>query len=221
MNAKKKLLRLLPFLIGMTIVSGVAGGMVLAIKSMLEKPPQTKKFVQKISLIKPPPPPPPKIEKPPEPKVEKVKLDKPKPEKEEMPKDALKDLPPPGDQLGLDADGGAGSDGFGLLGRKGGRGLLEGLNSTKEFEWYTSPIASDIQNYLADHPEVKKGKYTIDVKLWLNNNGTIKSIRLADSTGDKKIDKNLQIALAEMTFSYDAPPENMPQPIRLRIKHVL
>ena len=125
------------------------------------------------------------------------------------------------DQLGLDADGGAGSDGFGLLGRKGGRGLLEGLNSTKEFEWYTSPIASDIQNYLADHPEVKKGKYTIDVKLWLNNNGTIKSIRLADSTGDKKIDKNLQTALAEMTFSYDAPPENMPQPIRLRIKHVL
>lgn len=218
---KKRFLRYVPFLLGLAIVSGVAGGMVLVIKSMLDKPPQTKKFVQQISLIKPPPPPqPPKIEKPPEQKVEEVKVDEPKPDPQEMP-DKVDDLPPMGDQLGLDADGSAGSDLFNMIARKGGRGLLEGINSTKEFEWYTNPIATDIQNYLADHPEVKKGRYTIVVKLWLNSNGTIKRIKLADSTGDKVVDKNLRTALADMTFSYDTPPNNMPQPIKLRIKHVL
>ena len=38
------------------------------------------------------------------------------------------DNTPAGDKLGLDAEGGAGNDAFGLVGKKGGRSLLAGGN---------------------------------------------------------------------------------------------
>ncbi|HAZ42809.1 MAG TPA: TonB-dependent receptor, partial [Methylococcaceae bacterium] len=34
--------------------------------------------------------------------------------------------PPPGENLGVDADGAAGGDSFGLVGKKGGSGFLGG-----------------------------------------------------------------------------------------------
>ncbi len=81
-----------------------------------------KRVVQRVTLIKPPPPPKPK-EKPPEPEVRK-KEELPQPEQEELPSedidDSMDDEAPPGEDLGLDAEGSGAGDAFGLKGNKGG-----------------------------------------------------------------------------------------------------
>ncbi|WP_052700215.1 hypothetical protein [Methylocucumis oryzae] len=88
-------------------------------------------LLAKVNSIAPPPPP--KVEKPPEPEV-KNEVEQPEPEPEE-PLPDVADEPPPGD-LGLDAEGTAGSDGFGLAARKGGRGLLGGGGGGDPYAWY-------------------------------------------------------------------------------------
>ncbi|MGD8558043.1 MAG: TonB C-terminal domain-containing protein [Gammaproteobacteria bacterium] len=217
MSHKKRFTRHIPLILGIIFVSGVAGGVVMAIQQMLETPPQSKKFVQQISLVQPPPPPPPPPEvKQPEPEVEEVKVDEPEPMEDDMP-ESLDDLPPPGDQLGLDAEGGAGSDGFGLLGKKGGRGLLEGTEGQREFEWYTSTLQNDILDYLSERLEVRKDNYSIKVKLNIGPKGNIEDIRLMESTGDRETDKKIIVAFSEMKQVSEKPPQNMPQPVKLQI----
>lgn len=211
---RKKLLRFVPAAAGILAVVGVASGMVLVIQQFMDKPPQTKKFVQQISLIQPPPPP--KIEKPPEPEVEEVKVEQPKEVTEEMP-ESVDDLPPMGDDLGLDADAVAGLDAFGLLGKKGGRGLLEGTEGDRQFSWYTSRVQDDIYNWLSDKDEIRKYRYSIVVKLWIDKDGTIRDFKLVKSSGDKAIDKQLTVAFAQMGQFSESPPTNMPQPIKLQI----
>jgi len=79
----------------------------------------SKKVAQEIHIIRPPPPPdlPPP---PPPPPDEKVDV----PDPQEKPDPTPSNDPPPGEQLGLDAEGTAGGDAFGLVGNKGGRGLV-------------------------------------------------------------------------------------------------
>ena len=210
-----KFLRYIPAMVGILAVAGVASGMVLVIQSFMDQPPQTKKFVQQISIITPPPPPP-KIEKPPEQKVEEVKIKEPDKVEQEAP-EPVDDLPPMGDQLGLDADGGAGLDGFGLIGKKGGRGLLEGTEGNREFDWYTGRMQDDIYNWLSDKDEIRKERYSVIVKLWINADGSIKNVKLVESSGDKNIDKQLSVALAQMGQFSERPPGNLPQPVKLKI----
>jgi len=105
----------LPALAGMLFMALFTVGVIWLVKDFISnaEPPE-KTRVQKISLVKPPPPKP--QEKPPEPEKmeqeqtqqEEVQLEAPSPD---QPAD---EGPPPGEQLGLDADGGSGSDGFGL-----------------------------------------------------------------------------------------------------------
>jgi protein TonB len=211
----KRLLRYIPAIVGVLAVGGVASGMVLVIQHLLDKPPQTKKFVQQISLIKPPPPPP-KIEKPPEPEVEEVKIEEPEQPDQEMPETA-DDLPPAGDLLGLDADGVAGLDAFGLLGKKGGRGLLQGTEGDREFTWYANRIQDDIYNWLSEKDEIRKQRYSIVVDLWINQDGSIRDFELVESSGNKKIDKQLAMAFSQMGQFSERPPTNIPQPIKVKI----
>ena len=111
----------------------------------------------------------------------------------------------------------AGLDGFGLLGKKGGRGLLEGTEGGREFDWYTGRMQDDIYNWLSDKDEIRRQRYSIIVKLWINNDGSIKDLKLVESSGDKKIDKQLSLALAQMGQFSERPPSNLPQPVKLKI----
>ena len=88
-----------------------AGVVAFATKYLSQDAKPQKKVVQ-VQLFRPPPPPP-KIEEPPPPVEEEVKLPDPEPVADAP---DVPDMPGP---LGLDADGVAGSDAFGLMGRKG------------------------------------------------------------------------------------------------------
>ena len=203
-----------------TFIAAVAVGVIIGIQTLLDKPASTKKFVQQVSLIKPPPPPP-KIEKPPEPEVEEVKIKEPEQAPEDM-SEALDDLPPMGDQLGLDGDGVAGSDGFGLIGKKGGRSLLGG-DSGNEFSWYTNRLGSYIEKVFYELSEKKEifrllrnADYKVKLKVWIDKDLSLRGT-LAESTGNRQRDKVIKMALAELGKYDEAVPGNMLQPVRIAI----
>ncbi len=119
----------------------------------------------------------------------------------------------PGDELGLDAEGGAGSDGFGLRGKKGGRGLIGGGDRNR---WYAGVLQRELQNLLADNQDARGDKYAVVVKIWIANDGRVERFELLDTTGNGERDAALRRTVSGLHLK-DMPPEDMPQPVKLRI----
>jgi periplasmic protein TonB len=193
-------------------VLGIAAcvGFVFFVRSWLAKPlPVKKQVAQEIRLIRPPPPP----DEPPPPPPPEEEVDVPEPEAQ--PEPTPSDEPPPGEQLGLDADGTAGSDGFGLVGRKGGRDLLAGGNAA--FTWYSTLVKDEFLQALQDEGKARAGSYSIRVQVWVRGDGSVERFRLAQSSGDRDRDRAIEAALSRISRLSRSPPAEMPQPISLRI----
>ena len=211
MSTQAQKYRFLP-LIALLVVVLIAGFCVyLMVRSFLAgKPPPTKKVVQEIHVIRPPPPPPDEPPPPPPPE-EKVDVHEPDPQPDPTPSNE----PPPSEQLGLDAEGGAGSDAFGLAGRPGGRDLLASGGSA--FNWYAglakNEIASQVQDALAG---VKAGACSISIQVWIKADGSVQA-RATKSSGDPACGKVIENKLGRLTAISQGPPANMPQPIVMRI----
>jgi protein TonB len=205
----------MPGLFALLFISSVGVGAAIMISKFMDgEPVKMERKIQTITLLTPPPPPPPPEVKPPEPEVkEEVKIDEPEPV-EDMPEQAS-DEPPPGNDLGVDAEGGAGGDSFGLIGRKGGRGLLEGAGD--RFTYYASQLQRQIEDALLDNKEVRKRAYSVVAKVWLQSDGRVSRAKLASSTGSPEMDKQLIAVITDVPSLAVAPPPDMPQPIRMRI----
>lgn len=177
-----------------------------------------KRVTHEIALIKPPPPPPKPEEKPPEPEIKKEEVKEAPPP--EQPENANQDeQPPPSDSLGLDADGQAGSDGFGLGANKGGRAIIAGKGGGggNRFAWYDGLVQKTIQDVLDRSKDLDKQNYKVIVKIWLNPDGTIERFDLANSSGNADVDKSIKIALREVRRVREPLPDGLLQPIKLRI----
>lgn len=217
MNNKYAWLRRLPVLLGMILALLIALG-VWWLADQFEKPPRTKKVAQRITVIQPPLPPPVPPEQKPPPEEEKVeKIEEPEPEPEPAPE---QDEAPPAEELGLDADGAAGSDGFGLAARKGGRAILGG-GGGNAILWYGGQIQRQVENglqsLLADSAAGKAG-YSVVVDVWIGVDGRVERCELSSGSGKADVDQALRAALPRLTASAGRPPpENMPQPIRIRL----
>ncbi len=210
MTRKLSLLRRYGPLAG--IVSAVVlvmGGIVaLLVLGMGEPVKQNRKTVQQVTIIKPPPP---EVEQPPPPEVqEDVAVPEPEPAEDNSAE------PPPGDLLGLDAEGVAGADAFGLAARKGGRDLLSG-GGNGAFDWYKNSVGSELIGRLSENQSIRRKRYTVALRLWLAADGRIERFRLDGSTGDRELDKRLTAALEDLGRLSEVPPEGLPQPVRLRI----
>jgi periplasmic protein TonB len=189
----------------------VAGGIVWFIRNMINStPPAAKQVVQEIRVIRPPPPPP-EVKPPPPPPEEEVDV----PEPEQQPEPTPTNEPPPSNQLGVDADGSGAGDGFGLVGNKGGRELLASGGSA--FAWYAGLLKTEILDRLQDEKTVRSGSYSVLVRVWVRQDGTIERVRLGQSTGDRERDRIIEDALSKLGRFSQAPPADMPQPINLRI----
>jgi protein TonB len=217
MTTKKKHFRVyLPKIIGGIILLAVIGFIINAISNIEEKPEKKERKMQRVTLTKPPPPPPPppKVEKPPEPEVQEKIEQAPEPEPEEMPD--VPDAPPPGD-LGLDAEGSAGSDGFGLAARKGGKGLLGGGGGGDPYAWYGGIIKNDILDILSEHEELRRKGYTAIIKFWVEADGSIARFEMAKGSNDSDIDQLINRLLNQYKRINEPLPPGMEQPIKLRI----
>jgi outer membrane biosynthesis protein TonB len=185
-----------------------------------------KRRVHMVQLMKPPPPPKVK-EKPPEPKIEEKKQEIEEPEqKEPEPEptnDNADDEPPPGDDLGLDAEGTGGADGFGLKARKGGRSLIGGDGAAalmRKYGWYTRIIQDElrkkINQYMDDNGGIPEGDLNAVIQIKLDDTGKIVQFNLFRSTGNQTMDSAVEQVLAVARIS-EPPPRHMPRTIKLKI----
>ncbi len=212
MSKKNHYLIYLPRIVGLILVLAIIYGVVTFIQSFLDNKPEKKApKVQKITLFKPPPPPPPPPEQepPPEPEIEE-EIEEPEPEPENLP-DVSDEAP--AESLGLDADGGAGTDGFGLAARKGGRGLLAGNPNA----WYAGIVKNAVLEVLMNRDELRRRAYAAYISVWLDVDGTVLRYKLNRSSGNEKIDKVILAVLNDLDRISDAPPVGMKQPVKLKI----
>ncbi|MFO1318342.1 MAG: TonB C-terminal domain-containing protein [Burkholderiales bacterium] len=200
----------------------LAAGAVYAMVAYLMHPAKVvRPKVQNIAVLRQaaPPPPPKPEEKPPEPEIrkEEVKLPDPDP----APKEAA-DEPPPAQDLGVDAQGGAGGDSFGLVGRPGGRDITTigaaGDGSGKSrFALFTQLIQAHLQEEFAKNKRLRDADYRVQVRVWFALDGRIDRFEIASSTGNAEIDESLRVALTAMPPLKETLPADMPQPVRLRV----
>jgi protein TonB len=199
------------FLLAGVAIAVVIGAAAWWLKGILDKPLEpTRKVVQEVRIVRPPPPP----EEPPPPPPPPEEVDVPEPEDLPQPAEQSNE-PPPDGPLGIDAEGSGAGDGFGLVGRPGGRDLL--ASGGGAFAWYGGVVRDEIRNQLEEDPDVRSGGYTVAVRLWIGKDGQVQRSTLVGSTGDKQRDQAIERALTQLSRLSRPPPEGMPQPLTLRI----
>lgn len=157
----------------------------------------------------PPPPPPPKEEKKPEPPKENkdVKTEPPK----EVPQPAQNQPPTVEGAVGDgDSPFAAGTVGREYTGGNiGSTGAMQGV--------YAGRLQRHLQEQLSRNRKLKESDYRVTVRVWLRRDGSVEKADLAQSTGNSGLDEVLREALLQVAAMREAPPENMPQPIRIRV----
>ncbi|MEO0972663.1 MAG: energy transducer TonB [Pseudomonadota bacterium] len=166
--------------------------LVLAVVNSLSKPIPKAPKAQEVIVFRPPPPPPPPPEEPPPPPPE-IEEEVEVPEEVDSPEPELADSdePPPGELLGLDADGVAGADGFGLVGRKGARGLIEGGGGGGD-RYVFGRVERALQDSLAQSQDLRSQPYQVPAVLDFGADGCVRRARLRESTGDANLDALLK-----------------------------
>ena len=153
------------------------------------------------------------VEPEPEELVEVEQMDS---EMDEMP-DAL---PSADDMLGLDADGVAGGDAFGLAARRGGRDLLKTGNGIG-CEWYATVLNAELNQLLLPimrgYEQLLGDSWSVLVQMWLLPDGGVARYKVS-STGDPSLDRDIRAALDRFDRVQTPPPPDMPQPVRLRLR---
>lgn len=176
-------------------------------RSMMSvKPTATRQVPQVVQLIRPPPP----VDVPPPPPPPPEKVEEQLPQNEpDQPADS------PAEQLGLDADASAGGDSFGLVARKGGADLL-GTGSAI-FGRYTSLLKDTILDKLLENDRVRRGSYSIVLRVWVARDGQVSRVALTQSSGQRELDSEIERQLTHSLRVNEAPPLEMPQPVTLKI----
>lgn len=201
------------FAAGVAVLALIAWGVYSFVSKIDDKP----RKPPKISLMPstpPPPPPPPKEEKKPEPPKEQNK-----PPPMEQPKMAPA---APSADLKMDGPAGDGPSAF-----SAGKITNEDLSNTGKgpgtsgafspFIYYANLMKGELQRQLTRNKELRELAYKADVQVWVNRDGSVSRFDLLKGTGDAELDEMLKKAIAASTAFSAAPPEKMPQPIRLRI----
>jgi len=204
----------LPALIGGGFLLLFTAGIVYWVVGFIgsaEKPQASR--VQRISLVKPPPPKPPD-EPPPEPEKldqpkDEVPLEEPQPETPEA-----SDEPPPGEDLAVEGEGGAGGDAFGLLGKKGVREL--GGRGGDRDAWYGRLISRHLEQALQQSKKLRGASYRVVVNVWFGGSG-IDRVQLVQGSGNAQTDDLLRQELLALPPLRETIPPDIPQPVRIRI----
>ena len=195
------------------VVLGFLGNM---LKSLFSGGSSHKKAITTIKLLPdtPPPPPPPK-----EPPKEQPK-DQPK-EVKEIPQPKPEQTPP-AEVLKMEGATGDGPSPFaaGAVNNeyKGGDvgTKIGGKKGMGAYAWYTGQVKAGIEESLAADKDLSTAQYRLVVFLWIGRDGHIERAELQGSS-NVKTDESIKKVLMTKTAGVGAPPEDMPQPLKLRI----
>lgn len=194
---------------GVLLLAAAVAVVIYLLQGLGKSGPTQQRQVTRITVLPdtpPPPPPPPPKEQPKE--TKDIKQDQPK--QVELPQEAQ--------QLKMEGEAGEGASPFAAgsiskdyIGGKVGDG------GGMQFAFFSNALQRHIQDELARNRKLKLGDYRITVKVWIGTDGTIRRAELADSTGNPDTDRAIRAALTELGPLRTAVPENLPQPIKLRI----
>lgn len=208
-----------PAAIALAVVIVLAGA-VWSLMAFLGHPVDKSHGLSAIALVNQPPPPPPKPpEKPPEPPriKEEVKVDTPKdPPKADDPKPA--DKPSADKPLGLDANGTAGTDGFGLGANKGGQDIAGSGGGGGNGAYYSGLLQRQFFDALSRNRKVLHDEFRVVVKIWLADDGRVTRADIVSGSGDAQVDEQIQVTLMDMQPLREVPPSSM-RPIQLRLSN--
>jgi protein TonB len=210
---KRTLRRNLSRLAGAAFAVLMIVGFVWFVHTMMgAKTGKTQRQVQIVQVIRPPPPPPPDQPPPPPPEKtpEPLPKDEPEPTPEQQPDQA------PEQPLGVDADGSAGGDAFGLAARRGGSDLIGGTG-TAPYAWYTNRMRDSIRDRLTAAACTKSAKGSVSTRILVAADGHVKQIKLTTSTGNARVDDCVDKVLESITSLGDAPPPGMPEQVNLKV----
>ena len=205
-----------------TVVVLVLALVAYGVSTLTSKSGQKNK-APKITLLTPaqpppPPPPPPKFEKKPEPPKEQkeMKVDQPAEKKvEQQASPELKMDGPAGNGPSSFAAGNITSEDLSKVGS--GKGGAEKTGMFNPFNNYASAAKGELQRFLGKNNALKRRRYSVDVHVWVDGAGLLKRFELIGSSNDSDTDEAIRAALAALPGFSQAPPQGMPQPIRLRI----
>ncbi len=194
---------------GVLLVVAAVAVVIYLLQGLGKSGPMNQRQVTRITVLPdtpPPPPPPPPKEQPKE--TKDIKQDQPRPV----------DVPQEAQQLKMEGAAGDGPSPFAAgavtndyIGGKVGDG------GGMQFAFFSNALQRHIQDELARNRKIKLRDYRVTVKVWINADGTIRRAELADSTGNPDMDNAIRTALTELGPLRSAVPENLPQPIKLRI----
>ena len=210
------------------ILAGVGAYIVKTVLSGTEL--KKKDTTTTVTLLKPPPP---MIkEKPPEPEPikeipKREEIINQEVNKEQGPENDIKDSTPAGDNLGVDAEGTAGSDSFGLVGKRGGRSLIAGGGPgigtgslLTKFAGYTQIVTVELRKkvmkLLDEEGGIPKGKFQAVVRVSIDTNGKVTDYRIIGSSGNNKMDDAVNRSLRTFRIS-EPPPDGMPRTMDIKI----
>ncbi len=213
------------------VVVFLSGAAYIIVNVLSGEGPRRRDNVATVTLLKPPP-------------VQvKEKLPEPEPVKEMQKKEEIvdpaqgprdepqnneNDNTPAGDKLGLDAEGKAGGDSFGLVGKKGGRSLLSGdggggmgrLSLLSKFGWYTQIVETEIRKKVMKHLDenggIPRGKLQAIVQISVNSTGSIVKYKIIGSSGNHKMDEAVKQSIGDIKIS-EPPPDGMPRTMNIRV----
>lgn len=212
MSDKRAQRRLVSRIVGAIVGLLLMTGFVWFVHEMMNvKVSKQQRVVQTIQVIRPPPPPP--DQPPPPPPPEKTQEQLPKDEPEPTPDQPEQAADQP---LGVDADGSAGGDAFGLAARRGGSDLIGGTGSAP-YAWYTNRMRDEIKDRLNAASCIKSAKGSLSTRVVVGADGRVKQIKLTTTTGNTRVDECVDKALASITSLGDAPPPGMPEAVNLRV----
>jgi TonB family protein len=213
------------------IVSGciallfLGGGVFMAKLVMSDVGPARKTQISTVSLL--PPPPPVVKEKAPEPEQQvkekmKERIIEMGPDKARQDAPDKPDEKPVGKQLGLDAEGTAGSDGFGLVGNKGGVDLIgSGEGGGSPYGRYGHVLEDDLNRKVRRRLEanggIPKGNLKLLVQIDVDSQGKIIRFKIVSASGDTRLDSAVRDTLKHDGVISQAPPEGMPRGVNIRI----
>lgn len=205
-SGKKGWLKSSLILLGVIVLVFLLG---YGFKSLFKNNAQPKRQITTIKLLPdtpPPPPPPPPKEQPKEQPKEVQKAPEPKPV-DTPPAETLKMEGAAGDGPSPFQSGNVTNDYKGTI----------GSDASLKFNYYASVIKSEIQKTIQKNSALTDGNYKVVVSVWVKANGDIDRLQVIKSDASPEIEQMIRVALEGLMSIKQAPPEGMPQPVKLSI----
>jgi protein TonB len=133
--------------------------------------------------------------------------------------------PPAVDQdLGVEGEGEAGFDAFGLRAKRRGRDILldaphgHGTSDVLGYKVFANRLAAEIASQLRAVPELRSANYALRVRVWVDDGGRIARCELLGGSGQHQIDAAVQRELTRSDVCVGAPPPDFPNPVVLEVR---